>query len=253
MNKPFHIDYSQISSLYANEQIEGTLYLAFRDIPDLLERYLKQREFSPINALDFGCGTGVSTRFLKKLKPFFPLGLEVEGVDISPEMIGEAKREDPAGIYHLLQNDRIPVKDSSYDLIFSTFVLFEFATKSDMRQALEEVKRVMRQKALFIAVTGSIDTYNRHHQWVSLQVDFPQNNNLTSGSLGRVDFVMPEGTLTFQNYYWTESDYGEVFQATGLRLLDTLHPRGHEDEALPWKWKSEKHASPYYIFVLTKE
>ena len=61
---------------YATLQFSATYYLAFRDLPALIRPYNHGRR-----ALDFGCGTGRSTRFLRNL------GLEVIGVDIAQAML----------------------------------------------------------------------------------------------------------------------------------------------------------------------
>ena len=253
MGSEFHIDYSPICHLYAKEQGTGTLYLAFRDIPQFLRSYLPQNQMRPLKALDFGCGTGVSTRYLKSLNSLFKDGLEVDGTDINLDMLKLALEADPKGTYGQIHQGHIPAPDDSYDLVFSTFVLFEFATQDKMQKALEEIKRVMKRESIFIAVTGSPDTYNRKNQWVSLKVDFPQNDHLKSGDLGRIDFMINEQIMTFQNYYWTEQDYQEAFQKAGLRLIKTHCPRGYKEEEkrLSWQWKSEISVSPYYIFVLS--
>jgi SAM-dependent methyltransferase len=252
MPSEFHIDYGSICHLYAQKQLTGTLYLAFRDIPQILQRYSLLNRQSCVAALDFGCGTGVSTRYLQSLRCLFKHGIDIQGVDVSADMLNLARQADPHGSYILLYNHHIPFPHASYDFIFSSFVLFEFATKEQMQQTLQEIKRIMKKDAIFIAVTGSADAYKRDNQWVSLRVDFPQNDQLRSGDLGRVDFVMNDQTLTFQNYYWTEKDYQDVFQAAGLSLCETLHPLGnkHEETMLSWQWKSETTLSPYYIFVL---
>lgn len=254
MKPTFQIDYGPIGKLYSKEQVSGTLYLAFREIPRIIRGHLELHQAAPIRALDFGCGTGVSTRYLKKLKSLFKYGLEAHGADINLDLLKLAQNDDPEGIYHPIAQGRIPMPDESYELVISTFVLFEFAGKDQMQKALEEVKRVMKKGALFIAVTGSVETYNRQNQWVSLKVDFPQNDGLKSGDLGRVDFMIGEEAITFQNYFWTKEDYQEVFQKAGLQLEETLAPLGHteEERTLPWKWKSEKSAPPYYVFVLKR-
>jgi ubiquinone/menaquinone biosynthesis C-methylase UbiE len=253
MPSEFHIDYGPICHLYAREQVTGTLYLAFRDIPQLLKTFLPQNKIKNIKAFDFGCGTGVSTRYLKSLENLFKMGLEVEGADINKDMLKLAQEADPKGVYHQIHQDKIPVPDETYDLVLSTFVLFEFASKEKMQKALEEIKRVMKRDAIFIAVTGSAEAYNRENQWVSLNVDFPQNDFLKSGDLGRVDFLINEETMTFQNYYWTEQDYHEIFQKSGLSLEMTHRPKGYKEEekTLSWNWKSEISVAPYYTFVLS--
>jgi SAM-dependent methyltransferase len=54
----------------------GTYHLAFRDLPDLLGEHVMGNR-----AVDFGCGTGRSTRFLQTL------GFQTVGLDISAEMV----------------------------------------------------------------------------------------------------------------------------------------------------------------------
>lgn len=253
MNSEFHIDYTPICNLYAKEQPTGTLYLAFRDVPQLLSSYLPLSQKKSFEALDFGCGTGVSTRYLKSLENLFKNGLEVHGTDINFDMLKLAREVDPKGTYYQIIDDRIPCSDHSYDLIFSTFVLFEFANKDKMQKALEEIKRVMKKEAIFIAITGSAEAYNRENLWVTLNVDFPQNQHLKSGDLGRVDFMVNGEVVTFQNYYWTQEDYQEVFRHSGFQLQQTLCPLGYkrEEKYLSWQWKSELSISPYYIFILS--
>ena len=48
---------------YARLEFPGTYYLAYRDLPAILIEHVKGRK-----ALDFGCGAGRSTRFLRKLQ-----------------------------------------------------------------------------------------------------------------------------------------------------------------------------------------
>ena len=68
------------AAAYAQLEFPGTYYLAYRDLPEIIGHHINGRK-----ALDFGCGTGRSTRFLKEL------GFDVIGVDISEEMITIAK------------------------------------------------------------------------------------------------------------------------------------------------------------------
>ena len=71
-------DYGKHASKYAELGIDDTNYLAFRDIPQLIQKHAKG-----LAALDYGCGAGRSTRFLNNL------GLHVVGVDISQDMLDQ--------------------------------------------------------------------------------------------------------------------------------------------------------------------
>ncbi len=76
-------DYHAIGDHYARHDISGTVLLAYRDIPDLLRTYDVSGP-----ALDFGCGNGKSTRFLRGL------GFDVVGVDVSQSQIDHARALD---------------------------------------------------------------------------------------------------------------------------------------------------------------
>ncbi|MFQ5768250.1 MAG: class I SAM-dependent methyltransferase [Acidobacteriota bacterium] len=75
---------------YARLEFPGTYYLAYRDLPAIFSRHVQGR-----NAMDFGCGAGRSTRFLRKL------GFDVVGVDIAEPMLARARERDPQGEYLL--------------------------------------------------------------------------------------------------------------------------------------------------------
>jgi len=69
---------------YSKLEFEGTYYLAYRDLPKIFSEHITGKK-----ALDFGCGTGRSSRFMKKY------GFDTTGIDISEEMIKIAKKNRP--------------------------------------------------------------------------------------------------------------------------------------------------------------
>ena len=79
---------------YAKLEFANTYDLAFRDLPPIIEKHV-----SGTKAIDFGCGTGRSTRFIRQL------GFEVVGIDIAPKMIARAREFDPNGDYRLIAGE----------------------------------------------------------------------------------------------------------------------------------------------------
>src|SRR6478672_10759794 len=77
-------DYEKHAGEYAELGMEGKQYLAFRDIPMLIREYAG----AIASVLDYGCGAGRSTRFLKRL------GFNAVGVDVSQEMLEQARSKD---------------------------------------------------------------------------------------------------------------------------------------------------------------
>ena len=80
-------DTTRRAETYSKLEFSNTYHLAFCHLPDPFG-YVKGTQ-----ALDFGCGAGRSTRFLNRY------GFATVGVDISPEMVKQARRLDPHGDY----------------------------------------------------------------------------------------------------------------------------------------------------------
>ncbi|HJQ66323.1 MAG TPA: class I SAM-dependent methyltransferase, partial [Gemmatimonadales bacterium] len=94
---------------YATLEFPGTYYLAFRDLPAILTSHVRGTR-----ALDFGCGAGRSTRFLRGL------GFDVVGVDIAAHMLERARERDPQGDYRLVADGDVgSFEAAAYDVVLS--------------------------------------------------------------------------------------------------------------------------------------
>ena len=219
-----------------SEVKEGTFYLGYRDIPSLLKKYA-----SGTRAIDFGCGTGRSTRFLKGL------GYETLGVDVSRAMLQQAIELDPSGRYLHIENEKIPVIDSSCDVIFASFVICTIPTKAQLVAVYKEVQRCLKNGGIFIATTAADHFYTG--KWLSYDVEYPENVHLQSGD--PVKFYLKNLDIELVNYYWMHEDYTEIAQATSLKMVDRLLPLGHTSDNM--QWVSEMHEPPYAIYVYQNE
>ena len=229
-------DYSIISHSYASLDNSGTALLAFKSIPTIIKKYAAGRK-----TLDYGCGSGCSTLFLKELS------LDVEGVDISDEMLCEARQVDNSITYKLITSATLPYPENTFDIVFSSFVLFEISTKDELTKIANEIYRVLKHGGIFIAVTGSMELYK--HDWLSLYVNYEQNRNLKSGDVAKL--LLKDANLIVYDYFWTDNDYKEVFDHTPFILLEKLLPRGEEKDG--YNWLDEKDFAPYVIYTLLKQ
>ncbi len=91
---------------------------------DYLMNTVKARflpDFQPTSILDFGCGVG------RLLLPFRRLAPRVVGVDVSPSMLAEARRNcEAAGVGHVAlvdSDDDLSQVDGPFDLVHSCIVL----------------------------------------------------------------------------------------------------------------------------------
>lgn len=225
-------DSSYQAEIYSRVAESACRYLALRDVPELIARY-----GSCGRALDYGVGSGLSLRFLQGM------GFQVSGADISDEMIAEAARNCPDVSLYKVVEGRILCAARSFDCVFSSFVLFEIGSRADLHAYLSEARRVLKEDGIFIAITGSEEVYSR--DWYCLNVDFPENKNLVSGSLAKS--YLPDTNMVFWDFFWKESDYAELFAQAGLSIVAIHHPIGYTSE--PYPWKDERFYSPYVIFV----
>jgi ubiquinone/menaquinone biosynthesis C-methylase UbiE len=88
--------------------------------------------------LDVGTGTGKNLRY-------YPAGVELVGIDISPKMLAKAKtRAEKLGLdvdLQVMDVENLQFPDSTFDFIVVTFV---FCSVSDPIKGLRELARVVR-------------------------------------------------------------------------------------------------------------
>lgn len=222
---------------YSNFGIQGTSWLSFRDIPDFIKDYVNGKD-----TLDFGCGAGRSTRFLKSL------GLKVTGVDISQEFIDQAYRIDKLGNYKLMKKDKIPFNDNSFDFVFSSHVLLMIPTKKELNDYFKEAHRVLKKDGILIAVTGSENMHDFDKNWLSYNTNFPENIAPKNGAIVKVE-IKDVGAI-FYDYNWTNKDYLEFIKNNNFKVIKIHYPLGKKNEK--YAWLSEKQYSPYIVYILKK-
>lgn len=229
-------DYEKFAAEYANLGIEGTYYLAFRDIPELLKKFSKGKK-----ALDYGCGAGRSTMYLKKL------GFNAVGVDISQDMLAQAWSNDKNGEYHHIMSGSLPFDNESFDVVFSSYVFLEVSSLKEIKNILLEMKRVLKKDGIIVFVTSSMESPKGN--WVSFSYDFPENKKpLNSGDT--VKLLIRGTNVILYDYYWTDDDYKKLFNATGLKALQVHKPLGNINDSI--NWLDENKTPPMVVYILEK-
>ena len=144
---------------YARLEFPGTYYLAFRDLPAIFAEHVAGKR-----ALDFGCGTGRSSRFMRDL------GFDVVGVDISRPMLEKARDLDPDGDYRLVSEDSLSgIDESAFDLVLSAFTFDNIPTLEQRRSALVSLKRLLRAGGRIVSVVSSPQMYV--NEWASFSTE----------------------------------------------------------------------------------
>ncbi|MBN2183908.1 MAG: methyltransferase domain-containing protein [Candidatus Krumholzibacteriota bacterium] len=230
-------DDEQRARAYAQLDFPGTYYLAFRDLSSVFENHAKGKR-----AVDFGCGTGRSTRFLRDL------GFEVVGIDISRPMLDEARRLDPDGDYRLVKDgDFGGLKGCLFDLVLSAFTFDNIPTMGERKAALLSLKDLLAEDGCIVSVVSAPEIYI--NEWVSFSTrDYPENRNAVSGDRVLIEILGVGDARPVEDSVCSDDDYQRLFRQSGLSVLETLRPLAKGNE--PVKWVSETEIAPWTVYVL---
>lgn len=225
---------------YAQLEFPGTYYLAFRDIPGIIGEHVRGKK-----AVDFGCGAGRSTRFLKRL------GFDVIGVDISAEMIKKAREFDPDGDYRLVENGSLgKLERNTCDLIQSAFTFDNIPTMERKVGIFTEMAAMLGVHGKIVNLVSSPEMYT--NEWASFSTrDFPENKLVKSGDIVKIIGLDNLDKRPVEDIFWTDSDYREVYRRAGLEIVETYKPLSSANE--PYQWVNETKIAPWVIYVLGKE
>lgn len=224
---------------YARLEFPGTYFLAYRDLPEIISKHIHA-----INAFDFGCGTGRSTRFLRKM------GFNTTGVDISEDMLRQARSKDRSGDYHIVNNgDLNGFNDDTFDLVLSAFTFDNIPSEDEKIENLRELKRLLRPDGKIINLVSS--PYIYIHEWASFSTrDFPENRNAKSGDKVKIVMTDVEDQRPVEDILWSDDAYREIHNRTGLIIAEVYRPLAKPDE--PFDWVNETRIALWVIYVLAK-
>ena len=196
---------------YAQLEFPGTYFLAFRDLPTLFHEHVRGQL-----ALDFGCGTGRSTRFLRGL------GFSPIGVDVADSMLGRARELDPQGEYRLVgDGDLSGLPEATYDLILSTFTFDNIPTLDRKAALLGSLRLCLKPSGRLVNLVSTPDIYV--NEWASFSTrDFPENRLARSG--GRVRIVMLDvgDRRPVEDIVCSDEDYVRLYAATVVSLTQAM-------------------------------
>jgi ubiquinone/menaquinone biosynthesis C-methylase UbiE len=207
------------SRLAAQLYAEGRPYF-HEEVIERIGTHLRLTE--PVSdALDVGCGTGLSTRALRRI------ARRVVGVDISAEMLAQAPRLD--GITYLVgAGEALPVPDASFDLL-TIASAFHWL---DRERFLSEVRRVLRPTGAFIVYVesfrGMMEEEPRFSDWTRdlHQIHYPtppRNPQLSVSdaapagfhlvTLDRYGYLVPMTATQLVNYLMSHSNALAVMES----------------------------------------
>lgn len=228
---------------YTHRNYQETYYLIERCLKEYFQTWTPAA-IKHAKAIDYGCGTGSSTRLLKDF------GFDVVGIDPSLSMIEVAKKIELAGDYvHI--NDFFNWQDleNCFDLVSSSFVLPVLCTEKEVHNYLLQSRRLLKDNGIFLIVTAGWEAFDPAYSWLSWHQDFPENNHLRNG--GAVKGYLRQAQLLLEDTLWTRDFLKDAMAQNHLRIESLFQPLGYPTD--PFSWLSEKTTSPFEIYILRKD
>ena len=225
------------AAAYDELEFGGTYHLAFRDLPRTLAEHIDGSR-----ALDFGCGTGRSTRFLQEL------GFATVGLDISEEMVTVARKRDPTGDYRVIADgDFGELPAGGFNLVLSAFTFDNIPTHGRKLRLLEGLKRLLAPKGRIVNIVSTPEIYT--HEWATFTTkDFPENRSARCGDVVRIVTTDYSDGRPVEDIVWPHSDYLTVYRDAELHPLLYELPLATGEESV--RWGSETSIAPWAIYVL---
>ena len=224
------------SAAYATLEFPGTYFLAFRDLPAIIRAHVQGKR-----AVDFGCGAGRSTRFLRGL------GFEVVGVDIAAPMLARARERDPEGDYRLLGEGVRDLGPGAWDLVLSAFTFDNIPTREGKVSSFRDLAALLRPEGRIVNLVSAPEIYV--NEWASFSTrDFPANRAARCGDEVRIVMLDVEDRRPVVDVLWTDEGYRDVYAAAGLHKVASHRPLGRPEDRQPWV--SEERIAPWVIDVL---
>ena len=222
---------------YSTLEFPGTYYLAFRDLPGIFAEHVRGGA-----ALDFGCGAGRSTRFLRSL------GFDPIGIDVSSAMLELARSADPGGRYALVDDGDYGALDPErFDLVFSAFAFDNIPGVEHRADILRGLRRLLQPDGRIVLLDCTPEIYVNETASFTVR-DFPENRAAKSGDEVRAVMKDVADRRPVSDILWFHEDYLALFAASDLDLVAHYLPLGHDDE--PYDWITETTIPPMVIYVL---
>ena len=221
---------------YAGLEWGGTYHLVRRDLPRIIEQHVTGHR-----ALDFGCGTGRSTRLLRAQ------GFQVTGIDIAEAMIRSARQLDPDGDYRICSPEELVDRPpGGFDLVLTAFP-FDNIPADQKKGLFGALRNLLAPNGRLINIVSSPEIYR--HEWVSFSTEcFSENEDAKSGDVVRIMTREFKSGAPAEDILCPPEAYRALYDVCGLGIVAEERPLGREDDGIAWL--TETRIAPWTFYVL---
>lgn len=188
--------WNKVAPLYEKHFMDLDLY------NDTYDAFCEAIEKSNPKILEIGCGPGNITKYMLSKRPDFDL----EGIDIAPNMIELAKKNNPNATFRVMDSRDIDQLEAEYDGIICGFCI-PYLSKSDCSKLVKDIKNLFSEKGILYLsfIEGDYEksgyqsgssgdqVYFYYHDLESIQTDLSENG-FEIIKINHKDYTRKDGT-----------------------------------------------------------
>jgi len=188
--------WNKVASLYEEHFMDLDLY------NDTYDVFCEAIEKSDSKILEIGCGPGNITKYMLSKRPDFDL----EGIDIAPNMIELARKNNPDATFRVMDSRNIDQLQTKYDGIICGFCI-PYLSKSDCSKLIKDNKKLLSEKGIlylsfiegdyeksgFQSGSSGDKVYFYYHALDVMQADLSANG-FEIISINHKDYTRKDGT-----------------------------------------------------------
>ena len=133
--------------------------------------------------------------------------------------------------------------------MLSAFTFDNVPTMEKKVKLVRSLGRLLKPSGRIVNLVSAPEIYV--NEWASFSTkDFPENRTARSGEAVRIVMLDVPDRRPVEDILWTDEDWREVYQRSGVVPLQVHRPLGKAVE--PYPWASETSIAPWVIYVLGK-
>lgn len=208
------------------------------------------------SVLDLACGEGHYTRRVKQRGAG-----RMVGVDISQGMIDLALKQEaarPLGIEYVTEDAKKLSLPEKFDLVIASYLINYAENEAELAAMAAGIARHLKPGGRFVTVNNNpgqpVATYGSERPYGFIK-ELKGGKQVPGAPVVYTCFLEGNQTVTFENYYLSETTHEQVFKAAGFTNVRwhpvTLAPEGERDQGRAF-WQAFLDAQPIICLEATK-
>ncbi|MGB3509471.1 MAG: class I SAM-dependent methyltransferase [Microcoleaceae cyanobacterium] len=227
-------DYATVAPEHALERRPELWIFGYIPEIELLSNYVDSNS----KILDFGCGNGRISRYIKK-----QLGCQVVGIDLNPEAIARAKAFNDGIEYFATGKDEIPTSFGLFDGCVSNHVFPTYSTKEAIVASLKKIRQNLKSGSPIIVYVDN--TNNTGVKYTSFTGGIAGEKYASGDPLPMKIYLGETEVMNFNDYFWSPDDYLEAINLAGYKDTRVIFPS--------YDVKHQKQYEEYFSIELLEE